>query len=246
MKKALTIGGAVLGFLLISALVIFIFFPGLPTYIKVKHKYKHIDEKVPVFEAVSAGADFKEYTIKGVKLKAPGDWELKESGNGIASSSLNASLFLEALNYEDYYASYDSELGYDPWTSYNYTEDDYKHFFNTLGIKTNPYDLSDNILWYIRDSFTAKDCLKLRSKDRKVFAELAESKEAAYQEEKMWKIKNDSYTGYVGQFFAYGYTGNMWTFTFFPVGDEVNKYSIMMKCPDETIAKQIISSIELE
>ena len=35
MKKALTIGGAVLGFLLISALVIFIFFPGLPTYIKV-------------------------------------------------------------------------------------------------------------------------------------------------------------------------------------------------------------------
>jgi hypothetical protein len=47
MKKPLIIGGTILGFLLAAAMVIFIFFPGLPTYLKVKHKYDHIDEHVP-------------------------------------------------------------------------------------------------------------------------------------------------------------------------------------------------------
>ncbi|MCR4795939.1 MAG: hypothetical protein K5898_12390 [Ruminococcus sp.] len=240
MKKALTIGGAVLGFLLISALVIFIFFPGLPTYIKVKHKYKHIDETVAEFEAISPAAA-KTFTKNGVTIKTPDGWVKKEAGSGIIDPTNNYTMLISHDNYiEDNYS------GYDPWQGYKYKEEDYKHFFDSIGVKTNQYDLADNMVWYIRDSFTSKDCLKLRGKDRKVFKELAESKEAAYQEEKMWKIKNDSYTGYVGQFFAYGYTGNMWTFTFFPDGDEVNKYSIMMKCADETVAKQIISSIELE
>lgn len=44
MKKALAIGGAVLGALLAAALVIFVFFPGLPTYFKVRHRFEHTDE----------------------------------------------------------------------------------------------------------------------------------------------------------------------------------------------------------
>ncbi len=78
MNKAVRIGAIVLGAILAAALVIFIFFPGLPTYAYVKFKYKNIDK--------TAG---KQYFISAQKRKGRynGDKEqrgLSEEGKGNA------------------------------------------------------------------------------------------------------------------------------------------------------------------
>lgn len=43
-----------------------------------------------------------------------------------------------------------------------------------------------------------------------------------------------------------GFDGNIWTVNIFPDGNENEYYTATVKCSDEAIAKQIISSIELE
>lgn len=50
MKKALKISGIIIGIILVSVLIIFIFFPGLFTYIKVKVKYDNIDRGFTEFK----------------------------------------------------------------------------------------------------------------------------------------------------------------------------------------------------
>jgi hypothetical protein len=243
MKKALTIGGAVLGFLLISALVIFIFFPGLPTYIKVKHKYKHIDEKVPAFEAVSAGADFKEYTIKGVKLKAPGDWSVTD--NGLQASPEEKVLIVLSTDNKEQDEFLDSMKDYDPWDAYKYNKEDYTEFFRSVDVEPAQYGFSSKIIFYIRDYIDSKDCMSLRGQDKDIFLELADIKEKAVDTETMYKLNGSSFTGYIGRI---NFSGNdvIWNISIFPDGDDIHEYSVMINYSDETIAKQIISSIELE
>lgn len=252
MKKALTIGGAVLGVLLAAALVIFIFFPGLPTYLKVKHKFDHIDERVPVFKPVSADADLGSFTLNGVKLKAPADWEPNTTGHGLRSSSDKSSLMVIKNDYQSYekalgdLEALGSEYDLDPWSGYQCTEEDYRHFYSTIGIEPPQYGLNLRMLWYMRDDVTAKDCLRLRGKDRKVFLEVAESKEESVKIENMWKIKGSGFLAYVGQIMYPGFDGNTWTVNIFPDGNENEHYTVTVKCSDEALTKQIISSIELE
>ena len=88
MKKVLTIGIAIL----VAVVIIFIFFPGLPTYFKVKHKYEYISKQISEFETVPAGADFKNFSINGLKLKAPADWSVTD--NGMKSSSGETALIV--------------------------------------------------------------------------------------------------------------------------------------------------------
>lgn len=252
MKKTLTIGSAVLGGLLAAALVIFIFFPGLPTYLKVKLKYEHIDDRIPVFKTVSAGADVGSFALNGVKLKAPADWEPNTTGHGLKSSRDKSSLLVIKNNYQSQeevlsdLEALGSEYNYDPWSVYKYTEEDYRHFYKTIGIEPPTYGLNTRMLWYMRDDVTEKDCLKLRGKDRKVFLEVAESKEESVKVENMWKIKGSGFLAYVGQIMYTGFDGNIWTVNIFPDGNENEYYTATVKCSDEAMTKQIISSIELE
>ena len=82
MNRPIKIGAAVLGALLIAALVIFIFFPGLPTYMSVKHKYKEIDRTVPEFVRSDVPDSYEEYTLRGVTFRVPADWKGKSAIDG--------------------------------------------------------------------------------------------------------------------------------------------------------------------
>ncbi len=261
MKKPLIIGGTILGFLLAASLVIFIFFPGLPTYLKVKHKYDHIDETVAEFKKTDVPSDYVSHTLRGVKFSIPSDWEGHSPIEGTEASSYVSGedyrIFVLDIDYKmqaELNDEYKDMLGdeyseddlYDPWEYYKYKEDDYRNFFKEIGIDVPQYGLAYTMVFYTRDCITAKKCLKLRGKDKDVFLALAEDKEEAVGMEKMWKAKGSGFNAYIGQEIYSGYDGNVWVVTIFP-DDNANKvYTVNMKCTDETVAKQIISSIELE
>ena len=63
--------------------------------------------------------------------------------------------------------------------------------------------------------------------------------------EDMQKLKSSNFTEYIGRIHRNGYE-DIWNLSIFPDGDDLNSYLVTIKCGDETTAKQIISSIELE
>lgn len=261
MKKPLIFGGTILGFLITAALVIFIFFPGLPTYLKVKYKYDHINETVAEFKKTDIPSDHVSHTLKGVKFRIPSDWEGHSPIEGTEASSYasgeDSRIFVLDTDYkenEERQSEYKELLGdeyseddlYDPWAYFKYKEADYRHFYKEIGVDLPQYGLAYTMVFYTRDCLTAKKCLKLRGKDKDVFLDLAEDKEEAVGMEKMWKIKNSEYTAYVVQVLYGDYSGNTWDVNIFPNSNKNEVYTVTLKCPDETTAKQIISSIELE
>ena len=249
-KVILTILGIIGGILLI-ALIIFLFFPGLPACMSAKHKYKHIDELPAEFEKVEVTGS--KTAIQGLKIFVPDGWRNNESGNGMSSEDENQSLLVlhadlksqeDALKemFEDpQYAAF----AYDPWEAYDHEEYDYRHFFNTLHVELPKYGLSSVFIFYIRDSFTAKSAIWLEHTDMEVFKELCEVKENAFESENLWKMQGDGFKAYVGQVNYEDIGKNMWTVTIFPDGDLNDDYNVTIKCDDENTVRQIISSIEL-
>ena len=241
MKKAIKIGGA--------ALVIFIFFPGLPTYIRVKHKYDNINSRVAEFPRVDVPADYKEYTVRGAAFRLPADWKPKIVAEGLTPSSYrsadNKSMIM-AIKYDQSYHDilYGEEALYDPWEGYEHSEDDYRHFFSKVGADYPEKWLNILMIWLVRDGFTAKDCLKLRGTDLKVFKELSDIKEDSEEYEKSWKTSGEGFRAYIGQVTGLGYDGGIWTYTILPDGSE-DIIVVTLKCADEATARKIVSTIKL-
>ena len=213
-----------------------------------------------MFESVDIPSDFVSHSLKGVSFRIPSDWEahsaIKGAEPGSYRSDDKSSIVVISYNYKEEAEreeEYKELLGdeydenkYDLWEAYKYKEADYRHFYKSIGTELPQYGLPTRLFWYIREGFTAKDCLKLRGKDKDVFLELAQNKEEATEMENLAKIKGSDFSEYVGQIMYDGYDGNFWNVTLFPESDENQYYMVMVKCPDETIAKQIVSSIELE
>jgi hypothetical protein len=237
MKKALIIGGIALGVLLSAVIVIFIFFPGLLTYLKVKHDYGSLNRHITEFQMAEPSDSFCEYEANGLSYKVPAGW-LTENNRSFKSTDGHSTFLALKQNLS-------FELSYDPWESYKYSEEDYRKLFEKLGVEVPEYDLSTRILWLAKDKITAKDCLKLRGKNLKVFRELAEIKNEAWDLENSWVIYGEGFTAYVGQMRSNGYDGNMWTVTVYPDSSKLTKYFVTINTPDKKTARQIISTIKL-
>ncbi len=257
MKKILAVGGAVLGVILAAALVVFIFFPGLPTYIKVKHTFENTDELLSTFDGAGAPSDYVSHAVRGVRFSAPAGWEAHSVVRGIEPGSYKSAdgemISVFSRNFIDdeeisrkAQELAGSEYDLDPWSGYEYNEEDYRHMFSSIGIELPEHGLPSRMLWYIRDGFTAKDCLRLRGKDRRVFLEIADFKDEAMRSEDMWKIGGTGFSAYVGHITGSGLGSGLWTVNIFPDSDENSYFLVMIKCSDETTVKRIVSSIELE
>ncbi len=254
MKKALKITLiSIISLIAVSALVIFVFFPGLPTYIKVKFKYDDIDRTITEFEKVYIPESFDAYNIEGVSVKVPFDFEpagtgkqLKSSdGEGVVALIKNDSL--ETKRLLEKYADSDLDIDTDPWKYYEYEKEDYEHYFSTIGEEfPNDYNASSDILWYIKGRLTAKDCLKLRGRDIDVFLELAESKKSSWDMENAWKISGEGFIAYVAENITGDYDENFWTVTIYPESSKTVNYFGIIRGADDNVTKQIISSISLQ
>lgn len=249
MKKALKISGIILGIILVSALIIFIFFPGLFTYIKVKVKYDNIDRGFTEFKKVEVPDDFKTYTVKGITLSVPDSYVLKDTGSSFKNSDeKSVLLIMESDSIENDQLMNEYSEDYDTWEYYKYEEEDYKHFFETIGgTFPTPYDASSDILWFVRDKLKAKDCLKLRGRDMDVFLELADSKEESWKIEKTWELAGENSFAYIGHGEANELIKfDFWTMNIFDQNDLTKYHYLLFKEDDTEVIKQIISSIELE
>ena len=244
MRKAIKIGGAVLAFLAAAALVIFIFFPGLPTYMKLKSKYKNMDKHIAEFEKVSVPSDFKSYNIRGVSFKAPADWKLSDTKSSLRSPDEDSMIMVIKSNVPEEEKLL-SESGYDCWESYDFTKDEYEGLFRKLDIDVPEYDLNTRMLWMTKDELQLKDCIRLRGKDMDIFKDLADIKENAWDTENSWSMDTDTYKAFVGQILTNGFGGGMWTVTFYKNDKSQYRYFVTLKCPDRTTAKQIVSSMIL-
>lgn len=247
MKKAIKIAAAILAVLIAAAAVIFIFFPGLPTYIKVKLKYEYIDRTIEDLPTVGVPDSFKPFTVKGVTFSAPADAEKKELGSSVRFGEKGVVLVMENDKLETARSLEELGMGTDKWDGYQYTEAEYRHFFEKSGEKyPTDEDASSDILWFFRDRLTASDCLKLRSEDKNVFLEFAEIKEESWGMEESFRLSGDGFTGYAARSTGDQMPDGMWTVTLYPDGGGSRYYFVMVRnCGDET-AKQIISSITLE
>lgn len=249
MKKALKIGGIILGIILAALLIIFIFFPGLFTYIKVKVKYDNIDRGFTEFKKVEVPDDFKTYTRGNLKISVPDGYKPKDIGYGFEYSDGKTALAIienDSLETDELMKGYYED--YDAWEYYKYEEADYKHFFETIGgTFPTPYDASSDILWFVRDKLKAKDCLKLRGRDMDVFLELADSKEESWKTEKTWELAGENSFAYIGHGEANELIKfDFWTMNIFDQNDLSKYHYLLFKEDDTEVIKQIISSIELK
>ncbi|NLT10086.1 MAG: hypothetical protein GXY08_11385, partial [Ruminococcus sp.] len=135
MRLPLKIGAIVLAPILTAALVIFIFFPGLFTYIKVKFKYENIDRTIPTFDLVWIPDDFEEYSGSDIILLAPADMKDVSTkmpyGTKYKSSTTKYQKGKQTVMIIDQNDIYD-RMEYDPWDNEKYDKKDYRHFFESI------------------------------------------------------------------------------------------------------------------
>lgn len=265
MKKAVKISGVILGVIMIIALVIFIFFPGIFTYFKVKHKYSHIDDSLEKFEKLIVPDAFDAFTINGVKLKMPygskrqtydltySDGSTRPEYSNIIRYKDEISVMItqnsiseqkKLLEQAEQSGSLDNlkaELGDDYWE--DFSDDEYKHYFDSVG-DTVPRDDGSRV-FYTKDKLKASDCLHLRGRDMEIFKYLAECKDDAYEAEKSYILDISNCKAYISQDFLF-YNGKLWTVFIYPKYNEDIKYFAIIRGDDEEMIKQIISSIELK
>ena len=228
-------------------LVLFVIFPGIPAFVKVKLKYDHIDDTSEAFELQTVPADFKAISAKGIAMRVPKKYELSETGSALHNEEGKTVMAILGT------ALYDADLsdhveGYDPWEEYRYGEKEYRSYFSAVGRDyIDPTGPDNQFLWYVRDEVRAKDCLKLRGDALRVFMEIADSKDISYSMEDTWNIDGEGFAAVA----ARGtddviMTGGYWTVTLYPEAAGGKNYFIMFRnIPDDT-AKQIISSIKLD
>lgn len=237
MKKAIKIGCIALSIILISALVIIIFFPGLFTYFKVKHDYKSIDATLEKFEYMDVPDDFKYYTKNGVSYAKPDGMEEGDDRLIVlplkSSVSRNKEILAQTEEYLGEFSVYNEK----------FSEKEYNEYFKKLN-QTAPRDSTER-LFYAKTKLKAKDCLHLRGKNMEIFKDLANIKEENVSIETTYTLDIPGYDAYASQINGMGYDGRLWTVHFYPRDDDDTYYSVIINNRNETIVKQVISSIEI-
>jgi hypothetical protein len=225
MKKAMKISGVILGIILIAALVIFIFFPGLFTYISVKRNCPHIDETIGTYKAENPELpdDFVQVRTKGLLISGPADAVYDNSKSDMIVFKKDS---LTVMVLQDGSSDFSLE-----------DNADHGHFYRSLDVKI-PVTTFEN-MDFIRN-LTAKDCLKLRGADLEIFEEFAAYKDIAYDAETVYYYDNGSISGLFCEIKTS--SKSLYSFVFDYSGYE---YTITVKAENQETAKQIISSVQI-
>lgn len=249
MTKTTKLAIAISGVIIAAVLAVFIFVPGLVTYVSVNIKYDHINDGTAEFEKVEVPDDFVSFDVNGITMKVPNGADYNKTELGINHKALRYNGKILAFVTENNYAEteailteYDPE--YDPFQYYDNTKADYQNFFKRIG-EPFPKDTT-SLLYFTRDKLNSKMCLRLRGTDMKVFREMAETKEGAYETENIWHTSGTGYTAYISQILqdSLGAEGR-WTASVFPDGDDTKYYFIVLNAETPELSRQILSTIEL-
>lgn len=231
MKKALKITGIIIGVLVIAALIIIVFFPGLPTYIKVKKDCPRIDETMGIYKdsTDTVPEDFVQVELKGILISGPAD-ALRTDGSFVAFKKENE-LAVMVIESENEPLSYEGS---------NFSIHDHRHFFSSLDVKAPESNYES--MEFVRN-LTAKDCLKLRGTDKKVFEEYAEIKETVSDIETIYYYERDGLSGFVCELIGVGQAYEHRKNVVLLEGDK--QWIITVFGNDAETVDQIISSIKI-
>lgn len=236
MKKALKTGGIIVGIIVIACLALMLICPWLITYIGVRAKYPDIDRSLDKFIVVDVSDDFKSIKLGETILKVPEgtaykqDKVLGERKNKLVYDGETIATITTIMDSEDY------------WDAYEYSKADYRHFFDTIGEEFP--DNTMGLLFFAKNRLDSEMCKELRGKDRKVYKELAETKQGAYDTETTQIMNGEDFTAYVS--WQNQLNTSLVTIVIFPDEYKNKNYTLMLHLPkDEEILNQIISSIQL-
>ena len=244
MKKTLTVLAAVLGTLLLLAGAVWIFFPGLPDYLSIRLKTPELDSDLPEFARTAVPESYVTYEIRGVRVSVPAAYTLLATGHGFRTADGKTSMLIAEL---DQQTAANYIPSYDPWENYLYAEEDYRHYFASVGAPfPSDAEAQSTVLWYCRDVLRAKDVLHLRGRDKAVFRELYDVRRDSLSQEQTWKIRVPGATGFVCRSNAADNpSGAYWSLTFFPEGGGSLYKFVYTREPDDETVRCIFSSAEL-
>ncbi|MBQ8920744.1 MAG: hypothetical protein IJ060_01105 [Oscillospiraceae bacterium] len=240
MKKRVRILCIAGGVILAAGAAVFALVPGLFTYFQVKWKYRNIEKTIPVFTPYSVPSDFVPYTVEGLCISVPADYTLRDNGRSFLNADGKTAVFLTRHD-QTLMSQY-----VDPWDSQEYAKADYRSYFDAVGAPfPTDTDARTELLWYCKGTLMPKDCLKLRGTDRKVFKELAATKNGAWEMEDTWELAVSGAKGYVSRARSELVSAVAdWTLTVYPDDSRSDKIFIVFRT-DDTTAKQMVSSVQL-
>lgn len=232
MKKVLKISGIILGVLLVLALGTYIACPGLITYFRVKKDCPNIDDTIGTFSGfnVQAPSDWVPVTVDGVTVRGPED-ALYDS-DLIPFKKEGEFKVMVIVSEKTSDGFYDEVL--------KYSEEDYAHFLKKFGGELIMDEYEQVKFLY---KLTAKDCLRLRGKDLKIFRDMAVTKDVIANIETLSYCEYDGLKGFLsdygeGKSIKYQYA--LWLF-----GKE-HEYVIRVHSNDEETVYQCLSTVKIE
>lgn len=238
MRRIKIIGTAVCAVLLAAAAVVLIWFPGLITCLRMKWKYDNIDREVPQYETVFVPADFQHIELRGLSVSVPADYTCKKNSTAALSGPDGKTRLFVSSPGKSLDLVKELNPDYDPLAAYDFTETDLRQYFQTVG---RPYcsTVTNALLFYCKDELSVWDGLRLRGSDRKVFAELCETKDGSWETEDTEKMTVPGGIAYISS----GYlTDGGKTVTLLPDAGDGNLF-VMVRETDFQKARQIISSM---
>ncbi len=236
MKKALKITLiSIISLIAVSALVVFVFFPGIFTYFKVKKEFPSIENELTEITKLymdkdEVPDDYVEAECDGVTVKGP-SYAVNNNTTGMVPFKEKDNLIVMVIKSEVTPAEYGGEYN-------KYEKEDYEHFFDSLDVPMpeTQYESRKFI-----NGMQAKDCLKLRGKDLDVFMELAEYKDIVYSVETPYIYEHNGNKGFIcdvaSKNYTYHYNADFFT--------EENEYVISVLSNNIETVKRVIASIEI-
>jgi len=232
-RKSFLIALIVLLILALTAGILFLIFPQMPAYFRYRDTV--VDETMTDYPYTlpEVPADFAERISYGVTIKAPAE-HLNPQESRIAPFKSDT-LTIGVICTEDSV----SMEGPDTESGKQFTEADFRHFYETVGEKA-PETQIESIV-FVRDKLTAKTCLRLRGTDYEIFELLAESKKIVTDVETPYFYHGSNFDGLICEL-----KGGKTKGTNVLVSDPVHHQyvSVWIRCNDAKLTKQIIAGLD--
>lgn len=178
----------ILSVLLAAILIIAIFFPGLPWYIRIKKEYEYIDKSLELFpDSNTVPENYVEYSVSGVSLLAPEGLEITEDNNigkGFANDSVE--IFITELTPDDYIINFKGEI---------ISEENLQQFcdFSSLDFPQSNYDKYNLQLSLSMDNFNIHN-----RKQSETFYKLADYRDSWFGHwENIYRFDKENFKGFL-------------------------------------------------
>ena len=231
-RKPLLIVLAVLLVLVIAAGVIWLLYPQIPAYFRIKKENPVINDRMEDFPYTNetVPADFVSRMVEGITVKGPEDCLNPVESRIVPFKSDRLKVLIIGPT--------DSASDFGIGEEDLFTAEEYQHFFDTIGVK-KPETQIENIV-FLRDTLNAKSCLRLRGKDMEIFEFLAENKNITANVETPYYYRGDNFSGIICKLNNKKQTFNVM------IEDAANGtyYTVTVVADSTQLAAQVIAGLE--